>query len=207
MATIAATALPILQQVGTEAGKLYSGLDEGKKTGLWATITGAGLAARSLVSIPLNLLLTMINVVILTIIFTWSLYRKYRAQINRGQETMTNPFGRAFGRGIALAMGAGLVLFIAGTLTGGLAAVAMLAVYPLAGIVTGVGSLIDIEAFHDFQAEGDLAGYTSGFTRWNIAFWPVFIIAMLASIVAYMGMNVAAASLAKRAADVVTGIL
>ncbi len=207
MATLAATALPILGQAGLEAGKLYSGLDEGKKTGLWAAVTGAGLATKAALSIPLNLLLTMINVVILTIIFTWSLYRKYKAQIDRGQVTMTNPFAQAFGRGIALAMGAGLVLFIAGTLTGGLAAVAMLAVYPLAGIVTGVGSFINIEAFHDVQPEGDMPGYTSGFTRWNIAFWPVFIIAMLASIVAYLGMNIAATSLLKGAVDTVTGIL
>lgn len=203
----AASVAPIALELAKGAGQVYAGLDEKAKTGIWAGLTSLGFATGAVISIPVALISTIINVIILSIIFTITLYRKYAAQIRRGQVTMRNPAGQAIARGLGLALLAGVILFGASMATGGLASMAMLLVYPIAGLFTGIGTLINPGFLQDVAATSTEAGYISGFTRWSLAFWPVFLITMIISVVMTVGLNVASAGLAKRAADIATSVL
>lgn len=200
-ALASALATEVASSAAKGAGKAYSSLDEKTKTGLWSGVAGLGFAHNAIVSLPIAILATVLNVIVLNVIFTLTMYRKYSAQ-NRDK-----PFYKALTRGMGLATVAGVLLFGASILTGGLASLAMLAVYPLAGLATGLGSLVDIEALHDIKATQDKDGYISGFARWSVSFWPIFIIAMIASILITLGVGAAGTVALKKLTDVTTSAL
>ena len=182
----------VLPEVASSAGAVYERLGTKGQTGLAAGISALGLGANAIVTLPVIIIGTIINFVIMAVIFVFTLYAKYRAQVERGVREMENPFSQALLRGLGLALAASVVLFIANLVTGGLASIVMIGVYIIAGIGYGILSLANFEFMNDVPPTEDdeEPGYTSAFRKWSITFWVTFLVGMFIAVGATLAMGV-----------------
>lgn len=197
---IAAVAVNVATQVAGKAANLYNQADEPTKTRI-ATSVGAGtLGIGAVAGLPRTLILAAINFFILSAIFIGTLFARYRALFRAGDASYENYTRNAFLRGMGLALAAAVIFAITDFLSGGTASLVMLLVYPLAGIGMLILSLIAPSFLNDITEPDPnnpdaTRSRISAFRLWSVAFWPIFIIGMLVSLligglVAYLGTKI-----------------
>lgn len=195
----------ILPEIASAAGQGYLLLPEKAKKGLSAGVNVLGIGLNTFAALPIIIIACIVNMIILSVVFTITLYRRQKAQILAGQLTLENPLTDSLWKGLGLAFISTFILFIVSVLTGGLAVLMMIAVWIFAIIGVTLLSMTNIEFLNDVTPR-DGKSYTSGFKSFSIAFWTTFLAGMLISIGITIAIGVLGTKLTKVAADIAAPI-
>lgn len=183
--------------VATEAAKMWSTMPDNIKQGIGAGLEFTGGTLKRFVGLPITIVMSVINLIVLSIIFVWTMYLKLGNMRD------------AFLKGIGFALAATVIFAITNFLSGGFAAIILFFVYPLAAFGMWILSLIAPSFMDDIHEEknGVEVSRISAYRLWSISFWTIFILGMilsliLAGVASYIGANVV-----KVVGDVASGFL
>jgi len=183
--------------VAGKAAEMWSAMPESTKMGIGAGLEFTGGTLKRFFGLPLTIVMSIVNFVVLSIIFIWTMYLKL------------GNIREAFLKGIGFALAATFIFAVTNFLSGGFAAIILLFVYPLAAFGMWILSLIAPSFMDDIHEEKDgvQVSRISAYRLWSISFWTIFILGMILSLIlagvsAYIG-----TSIAKRIGDVASGFL
>lgn len=131
--------------------------------------------------ISIMILSCAINFIILTLIFTITMYFRQR---KRGTLSLME----ILLQGILQGLVASILILVIDVTTGGFASLLMFAVYPIVFVVCIILAIISPLFLQDDP------GRISGYRIWMVSFWPIFIVGMIVALslgafVTYMGVK------------------